>query len=273
MTKFAPDGSALVFSTFLGSPGLEASHCRRRHLRRKLPHHAGSLPNRFRGRSRRFRHQGEFLDVSWRADLDAAQDIALNDQNEPHIVGVTDSSNLPVTDDAYQSRPGGGLDAFGAVFEEGLELLLFEEIPVVKRTYATYLGGSGNDDARGVAVDPFDNLWIVGSTTSQEDFPTTPNAPNPDFLGGDNDGFLARLPLPDGDLVLDPAALLNELFDEPNVTFTGDANLNFGFGVDIISHDGRVVVVSSESPPHGRARPHRPLRGRHFFGICGKPCV
>ncbi|MDQ3815300.1 MAG: SBBP repeat-containing protein, partial [Armatimonadota bacterium] len=53
-------------------------------------------------------------------------------------------------------------------------------------TYLTYLGGTGEDEGLGIAVDGAGNAYITGSTTSS-DFPTTANAfsralrTNPDF--------------------------------------------------------------------------------------------
>ena len=45
--------------------------------------------------------------------------------------------------------------------------------------YASYLGGTGNDNASAVAVDPIGNTYVVGTTFSA-DFPTA-NALRPDF--------------------------------------------------------------------------------------------
>ena len=278
VAKLAPDGSALEFATFLGSPALElgmgiAMDDENGDIFVTGITFAGSFPTTQRGFQSnsgggadaflsKLDSTGSRLLASTffgGASLDGAQDIALNDQG-PAITGVTESSNLPVTENAYQSTLGGGVDAFAVQFSPGLD----------QRRYATYLGGSALDDPRGVALDPFNNIWIGGGTRSSEDFPTTSNAPEPDFLGGSHDGFLARLPLPSDDpaIGLSPEALaqgtggvgdfLNN-FRQPNVTHTGDENLNFVFDIDLFIAGGRLFVLSSESNFTGELSPIRVL--------------
>lgn len=58
-------------------------------------------------------------------------------------------------------------------------------------SYATYLGGSGEDRGEGIAVDASGAAYVVGSTTST-DFPTT-NALQPTQHGGNQDVFVAKL--------------------------------------------------------------------------------
>ncbi len=50
--------------------------------------------------------------------------------------------------------------------------------PAGEVDYATYLGGNGDDRAVGIAVDGQGNMYVLGSTTAT-DFPTTPNALQP----------------------------------------------------------------------------------------------
>jgi hypothetical protein len=60
-----------------------------------------------------------------------------------------------------------------------------------KLLYATYLGGSGADLVRSIAMGPRGELYLVGSTTSR-DFPVTPDAAQP-TLSGKSDAFLVKL--------------------------------------------------------------------------------
>jgi len=81
----------------------------------------------------------------------------------------------------------GGYDAFVAKLHfsgSGLALV-----------YSTYLGGSGDDSARGegaIAVDASGNAYVVGTTTSS-DFPTTAGSIQQAFGGGSFDVFVAKL--------------------------------------------------------------------------------
>ncbi|HZL99769.1 MAG TPA: hypothetical protein VFD43_05900 [Planctomycetota bacterium] len=62
--------------------------------------------------------------------------------------------------------------------------------------YSTFLGGSGNDNCRDIAVNGSGSAVVVGNTNGATDFPVTPGAF--DTVAGDSDnGFVAQLS-PDG---------------------------------------------------------------------------
>jgi hypothetical protein len=99
------------------------------------------------------------------------------------IVGQTESRDLPVTPDALQKTYGGGqTDGALAVFSpDGTKLL-----------YCTYLGGSGEDMIRGLALGPKGEVYLVGHTASP-DFPATPGALQTKLGGGNGDVFVVKL--------------------------------------------------------------------------------
>jgi hypothetical protein len=98
------------------------------------------------------------------------------------LVGQTNSQDFPVTPDALQPRFGGGPN-------DGALVLLSPDGSQVR--YATYLGGSGDDMIRSLALGPQGELYLVGSTSSP-DFPTTPNAAQTK-LAGNGDAFVVKL--------------------------------------------------------------------------------
>jgi hypothetical protein len=74
----------------------------------------------------------------------------------------------------------------------GNEHVIFMEIDPggANLGYSTYLGGSGDDRAYGLAVDPTGNIILSGLTSSQ-DFPTK-NAAQGTWPGGDQNAFVTK---------------------------------------------------------------------------------
>ena len=94
---------------------------------------------------------------------DEAFAVALDSNANIYIAGDTESTNLTVvSSDAFQTYNHGGYDAF---------LVSFSSIGAFN--YGTYIGGSGDDHAYGVAVDSTGATYVVGSTTST-DYPASP---------------------------------------------------------------------------------------------------
>jgi len=106
------------------------------------------------------------------------------------IAGCTTSTNYPTTAGSAQRTSGGGTDAvITKLTPDGATVL-----------WSTYLGGSGEDIARGVAVGPGGDVYVVGSTGSAA-FPVTAGAWRTQFSGGASDGFVARFSASTGALV------------------------------------------------------------------------
>src|SRR5262249_52300916 len=75
-----------------------------------------------------------------------------------YVAGVADSRNLPGTGGGAQSASGGSLDSFVARFDGSLTAL----------EQATYLGGSGDDQAEALAIGPATgDVYGAGSTPSR----------------------------------------------------------------------------------------------------------
>jgi subtilase family serine protease len=154
---------------------------------------------------------------------DGAYGVAVGTSGHVYVAGATKSLDFPVTGG---TRPfGGAIDAFIAKID-----------PTVPGSggigYATYLGGTGDDIAHGLAVDTTGNAYVTGVTASS-DFPTV--------LGfqasaqGGNDAFVAKLG-PDGTTL-------------PWSTYFGGSLPDAGNGI-AVDATGLVYVTGSTASPN-----------------------
>ncbi len=91
---------------------------------------------------------------------DAGNAVAVDVAGNIYVAGTTTSTDFP-TFKAAQPTIGGAGDAFVAkISADGSHVL-----------FATFLGGKGNDEARGIALDSAGNIFVTGATVSL-DFPT-----------------------------------------------------------------------------------------------------
>lgn len=124
--------------------------------------------------------------LAWSSFLGgSAQEVAygvVDSAAGPIVAGWTSSSDLPVTPNAAQASYGGGYaDLFVMALDGGGAQL----------RAATYLGGSAQDDASGLALDPAGHVIVAGRTWSS-DFPVTAS-PFDATLAGTTDAVLVAL--------------------------------------------------------------------------------
>ena len=104
---------------------------------------------------------------------DIGTGVAVDSSGNAYISGYTASPEFPVTPGALQANYGGGdHDGFVVKFNSGGAEL----------GYSTFLGGSADDYAYGVAVDSAGDAYVTGATNSAN-FPTL-NAFQPNYAGG-----------------------------------------------------------------------------------------
>ena len=107
--------------------------------------------------------------------------IGLDASGAIYVTGVTSSVDLPVKNAAQSTYGGGGQDGF-----------VFKLTPAGDDlVYSTYLGGTGFDQSRTIAVDADGDAYVAGNTGSL-DFPLS-NALQPNFGGGISDAFVTKL--------------------------------------------------------------------------------
>ncbi|HUY89429.1 MAG TPA: SBBP repeat-containing protein [Pirellulales bacterium] len=112
---------------------------------------------------------------------DSGKAIAVDGAGNAYVTGVTASSNFPATVGAYQVSLRGAQNVFVTKLSaDGGGLL-----------YSTFLGGSGDDEGQGIAVDGAGSAYVTGFTSSTN-FPATPGAYQIGS-GGFNDAFVAKL--------------------------------------------------------------------------------
>lgn len=141
---------------------------------------------------------------------DEASGLAVDGAGRAYVAGYTASADFPATAGAFAATyRGGPSDAFVARLDASGARL----------DWATFLGGSGEDVADGLARDALGMLHVVGWTESS-DWPTTAGAMDR-ALDGYWDGFLARL---DGEgRVLVYSTFLGGMLDERCVAVAADS--------------------------------------------------
>jgi len=98
---------------------------------------------------------------------DAAYDVATDLAGNAYVVGYTGSTNFPVTN-AAQSRLNNTTNAFTAS-----DAFITKITPSGSAlVYSTFLGGTNNDRAFGLTLDSDANVYVTGSSLS-DDFPRT----------------------------------------------------------------------------------------------------
>jgi uncharacterized protein (TIGR03437 family) len=152
---------------------------------------------------------------------DAGNAIAVDSSGDAFVTGSTTSSNFPVAGTPLQSTLSGGSDAFVAKLGPPLGALI----------YSTYLGGSGNDEGLGIAVDKSGAVFITGDTAS-------PNFPvlggyQATYGGGASNAFVTRLAGSGSSLLYS--------------TYLGGSGSDVGYSVAIDSTGNAYVTGSTTS--------------------------
>jgi hypothetical protein len=121
------------------------------------------------------------VDLKYNYADDDRGDVIVDASNNVYVASCTISTNFPTTPGAYKTTVCGKQD--GCAFEMDPNFS--------KLKWSTYLGGSDNDAAYNLALNSKGEIYITGGTESSN-FPTTAGVIDPTY-GGSIDGFLLHL--------------------------------------------------------------------------------
>lgn len=197
VAKLNADGNGLIFSTYLGGNNGDAGTALTLDAAGNLYVGGSTISGNFpiiNSPQPRIRGDQDLFVVKFTptfsvayslitggSGFDPAIGVAVDSAGNAYAIGVTNSTNLP-TVNALQSNYGGGVtDAFLVKINAAGSSILF----------ATYLGGGGQDFGAIILLDQSGNINVCGEAGNG--FPTTANALQRAFGGGNNDAFFAKL--------------------------------------------------------------------------------
>jgi uncharacterized protein (TIGR03437 family) len=262
VSKVSPDGTKLIYSTFLGGTGTSGgtaiavdaagnAYVTGATTSKDFPVTAGALQTTYAGAG------GQRLSLLASGDAfvtkldptgkltystflggqkdDIGIGITVDPQGNAYVAGSTMSTDFPMRSAFQTAYKGGGGDAnyssgdgFVAKLNPQGSALLF----------STYLGGSKDDRASAIGVDSGGNIFVAGNTVST-DFPVTAGAQQATFGGESSndpfrtgDAFFAQIS-PAGALV--------------SSTYFGGSGTDFAAGLAIDSQGGIVVTGGTDS--------------------------
>jgi hypothetical protein len=204
VTKLDPTGSTLVYSSYLGGPGLDrvagmaldssgSVYLAGTTASANFPTTTGAFKTAIGGGTcgtapcsdafiAKIKADGSGLAYSTYlggSNADSANGVALDGGGSAYVTGTTASTNFP-TAAALQPTYGGSTDAFVAkVKPDGTGLV-----------YSTFLGGASGDWGQAIQVDSTGSAFVAGYTVSTN-FPTANPLQNANH--GMADGFLSKL--------------------------------------------------------------------------------
>jgi len=170
-------------------------------------------------------------------DYDEAAGIAVDAAGNAYVHGITSSTDFPTTSGALQPTANGSFDAFVAKLNSTGSALV----------YATYLGGSADEQGLGIALNGAGHAYLSGNTTSTN-FPT--RNPLQSKLGGSAtnnppDAYVAQLDAAGSALVY--------------ATYLGGSGWEWGSNIAVDATGSAVVTGDSGSPDFPTKSPLMPV--------------
>jgi hypothetical protein len=168
------------------------------------------------------------------SDRDMIKNLVVDGEDNIYFSGWTFSPDFPTTIGSYS----GGADVFVAkISADGSNL-----------EYSVYYGGSGHDLIPELVLDSKKNVWLAGVTSSTADLPLTSDTLNSTFNGGS--GFIFENAEPDGGVLSGRDLFIAQLSTDGSLlysSFLGGSGSEVVLGVGIDSNDNLVVGGATSS--------------------------
>lgn len=240
VTKLNASGSALVYSTYLGSleqdagSGIAVDTSGNAYVGGDTrssgfpttpgafdtTHNPNDDPEIF---VTKLNPTGSALVYSTFLGISSGGSLALDASGNVYVTGSSSSAAYPTTEGAFDRTHNGGSDVVVTKLNSTGSALI----------YSTFIGGSTSEEAGGIALGASGNAHVTGSTTST-DFPTTAGAFDTSF-NGSFDAFVTKLDTSGSALVYS--------------TFLGDVNFDAGNDV-AVDTSGNVYVTGLTGSPN-----------------------
>jgi gliding motility-associated-like protein len=211
ISKLNPDGSSLIWATYLGGTSSDYPHSMMVNGLNELYIYGTTSSNNYPVSSNAFSTTlNGFSDIyithltddgtnivgstyiggngddgsngaTWNYGDTYRGEIIVDNNGNTYVASCSNSPDFPTSAGCYQSTNVGGQD--GVVFKMNPDLSVLE--------WSTYLGSTGEDAAFGIRLDNNNNVFVTG--TAATNFPTTASSATPNFIGGTRDAFIAKL--------------------------------------------------------------------------------
>jgi uncharacterized protein (TIGR03437 family) len=258
VTKLSPDGTKLIYSTFIGGPawdqanGVASDESGNAYVAAWVTNARLPTKNAFQSTPLggidsyivKLSPTGTLLYATYLggAASDVPRAIAVDSAGSAYVAGSSGSDDFPTKSAYLVARPIPGspfLNAFVTKLSPGGNSLI----------YSTFVTGRSGSGAYRIAVDSGGKAYVLG-TVSGPDFPVK-NAMQPVFAGGDNDRIVFGLTPSGADLVFS--------------TFLGGSGSEYLTGGIGVAPDGSIWITgatnSSDFPTRNAIQPYRGLGG------------
>ena len=222
--KLNSEGSSLIYSTFVGAPGQDVAYDMRiddngcayvsGHTRSvNFPTTIGSHDNTYNGGfadafALKLNSEGTDLVFSTfigGSEWDESIGLAINSNGDMIITGWTNSTDFPITSNAYDTSHNGENDVF----------LLQLNSDGSSLRYSTFIGGSADEVGTSIVLTTESNMFVTGWVYSS-DFPITRETYDSSYNGnGDIFVFQLSLTIQDTSQISDGSEGQKNILDEP----------------------------------------------------------